>query len=314
MFQSIQVSAEVAMWAIANFLVLLSVVGVGRLAYRWTISNAVKEVEENSNPAMAVAFGGYIVGLAIASAGALIAPGPGTPLAKLALVAGSGLASVILMRLSLFINDKFILSNFSNIAEITKDKNMGVAFVEAGGCLATGFMIYAVMTCQAMSLEDKVVDGLVYWAIGQALLVAGAYIFGKTLPYDAHAEIGNSNSSAAGLTYGGFLLALGLVLMTAISGATSNIVDELGTIAVFYTVGMVLLLAVRFVASLVLTSKSKIVTPYNKGSLGIMVLEFVSILCVGILFVASLSPANTSAIFAESKPSISISITEAEAK
>lgn len=309
MFESISASAVVVVMALWNFAVLLGILGIGRFAYLWTNPNSSKEISERKNSAMAVAFGGYIVGLGIAASGAILSPGPASFWGRTAFIAAAGIASIILMRLSLVINNRLILSKFDNLEEIERDHNMGVAFVEVGGCLATGFIIYAVMTSQSMSMTDKLIDGLVYWSIGQALLVLGMRIFDKTIPYDPHAELQNNNNPAVGLVYGGFLLSLGLVLMTAINGATSNIIDELGTIAVFYSIGIALLLAARYAVNFILTSKTRPMDEFNnQNEIGFASLELASLLVIAILFVSSLAPANTAAMFARpSAPQIVIS-------
>jgi uncharacterized membrane protein YjfL (UPF0719 family) len=303
MFQSLEISAGVAAWALGQFAALLGVLFVGRLVYRLTVkADSSAEIVQRGNTAMAVALSGFMVGLGIAASGALLSPA--APETKTLLIIGSGLASIALMRLSLFINDKLILSKFSNIAEITKDQNVGVAFVEAGNCLATGFMIYAVMTCQSLSLEDKVKDGLIYWAIGQALLILGARVFAWTLPYDAQNQIEGGNS-AAGLVFGGFLLSLGLVLMTAISGATSEVLDELPTIGLFYVIGMVLLVGSRLVSKLLVPAAS-LSNMTKTGRVAPACIEFAGLVCVAVLFASSLAPANSSTIFSPAQATVSV--------
>ena len=212
-----------------------------------TTYNFQDELTKRDNPAFGVAISGFILGLAIALGGTTYGVGGQTVVDAFISLALYGLLSIVLMRLSVTINDKFILHKFSVHKEIIEDKNTGTAFVVAGSFVATGFMISGALTGESISFLAGIVDLLVYWAAGQALLVFGGWLFQKITPYDVHQTIEHDDNTAAGLSFGGFLVGLGIIMMTSLTGAGSNILAEIGPTILIAAAGMILLVATRII-------------------------------------------------------------------
>lgn len=293
---SFLVTLQVALESLVDFGVLIIVLLIGRAVYRLTMNvNIENELSKKDNVAMGVAAASFLVGLAIAASGGLYCVGDAST--KAGMIGVVGCVSIVLMRLSLLINDRFIQSNFNNLREIVEDRNLGVAFVEAGSCLSTGLIINGVMASRVDTLTDKILAVMVYWVLGQVLLVAGAQLFYFFSTYDVQYELEHDNNVAAGLSFGAFLTAIGLIVKTSLSGAGTDWVDESVTTLVFAGVGFILLLASRIILDRILLPKAKmgdeIAVDQNVGAASLSAAGFIA---VGLLFAASITPATEAAL------------------
>lgn len=242
--------------SIPYFGVLVLFLFLGKLLFDKTTTYRIdEELTEKDNQAFGTLLALFFVGLAIALGGLVFGISL-DPLPDLLNFAIYGTLTLVLMRVSILINDKFILSKFCVHKEITQDKNVGTAFVVGGSCIATGFMINGAMSGESDGLLRGVLDLGVYFAVGQALLVLGGFIFQKITSYDVHHTIEHDDNAAAGLSFGGFLAAIGIITNTALSGATSNLAAEIITTLMLAVSGLVLLVAVRTIADRVLLPSS----------------------------------------------------------
>ncbi|MCU0229124.1 MAG: DUF350 domain-containing protein, partial [Bryobacterales bacterium] len=264
-------------------------------AAKWLFQKSTRyciddELTTRDNPAFGVAFGGYMLGVAIALSGALF-PWEGVTLGTelLTLALFGGLAAV-LMRVSLWINDRAILHKFCIEKELVEDHNYGTGFVVAGSSIATGFLLRGVMAGFSDSVATGLRDTVVYFVVGQAVLIAGGWVYAKTASYDVHDEIERDNQ-AAGISFGGYLAALGYIVSTALTGATSDWVDEVITALVIALVGMVLLVTARVIADWFLLPRSalaKEVAEDRNTAAGVMAAT--SFLLVAVLFAGTMNP------------------------
>ncbi|GAB6904584.1 conserved membrane hypothetical protein [Desulfosarcina cetonica] len=245
------------------FAILLLLLLLGILLFRKTLRytrasgepfDFDKELTDRDNPAFGIYFAGYIVGLTIALTGTL--SGVGTdPANALIGIAINSLVAIVLMRLGTFVNDRFILYRFDDKKEIIDDRNAGTAFVYLGSFLATGLMINGILTGESASVLLMLRDVIIYWVVGQIILIIGGRVFQLISHYDVQAVIEEDNV-AAGICFGFFLAAQGAVARLALAGASSDILGELVTVAVYATLGTVLLCTGRYAADKVLLPAS----------------------------------------------------------
>jgi uncharacterized membrane protein YjfL (UPF0719 family) len=239
---------------IAAFVILL----VGKAIYDKTTSFSFDaELTTNDNPAFGVVFAGYLVALAIALGGAFDGTDGLTVNSAITLGYG-GLLAIILMRISVWINDTCILNKFSVEKELIEDKNAGTGFVVAGGCIATGLMLSGVLTGESDTLLLGVRDIAVYFVAGQVLLVIGAKLFATVAKYDVHAVIENDDNLPAGISLGGFLIAIGIIAKTTLAGASSAIANELVVTFATAAVAIPVLLASSIIADKIFLPKHKL--------------------------------------------------------
>lgn len=246
--EGLLVTLQKVLVSVPFFAIMALMLFAGKKLFDLTTSyNFQEELTKKDNPAFGVAISGFVLGLAIALGSTTYGVGGQSTVDAFISLAIYGLLAIVLMRLSITINDRFILHRFCIQKEIIEDKNTGTAFVVAGSCVATGFMIAGALRGESISFIAGIVDLFVYWAVGQSLLVFGGWLFQKITPYDVHQTIEHDDNIAAGLSFGGFLVGLGIIMMTSLSGAGSNLLAEIGPTFLIALAGTILLIATRVI-------------------------------------------------------------------
>jgi uncharacterized membrane protein YjfL (UPF0719 family) len=175
------------------------------LSYRF---NLKQELVEHDNVAMAIAFAGYLVGLALALGGTLSAPSI-SPMIDLIDIGLYGLIAIILLNVSVRINDWLILRRTDSRNEIIRDQNLGVGMIEAANHMAMGLILYGVVAGGGGIME---VAG--FWVLGQTSLIVAAYVYERSARFDVHEAIERDNV-AVGTAFAGMLLAIGNIIRFA---------------------------------------------------------------------------------------------------
>ena len=269
------------------FLLLL----LGKVFYDRTTSYQFNdELTTKDNPAFGVCLAGYLIGLSLAMSGALFGTGWSLKENLLTVLVG-GLAALLLMRLSVFINDKLILYKFSIDKEMIQDRNLGTGFVVAGSCLATGFMLNGVLTGESSSFLLGIRDIAVYFVFGQLVLVVGGLVFQAITKYDLYKIIEQDNNIPAGISFGGFLTALGIIVRASLAGATSNFAEELTIMVIISAVGLSLLVIARVIADKVFLPASplskEVAVDKNPAAGAIAAACFI---CIAVLLSSAIRP------------------------
>jgi len=170
------------------------------------------ELTQKDNVAFAVSIGGYFVATTIVYVGALIGPSKGI-FQDLVAVGGYSILGIILLNLSRYINDKCILYKFSNVKEIITDQNAGTGAVQFGSYIASGLIVAGAINGEG----GGILTALAFFFLGQLALVLFTRVYNIITPFDVHEEIEKDNV-AAGVAFGGALIALGVILMKGASG------------------------------------------------------------------------------------------------
>lgn len=220
---------------------------VGKLVYRLAHRrfSLREELFERDNFALALAMVGYYLGLVLALTGVLLGPSAGLVNDLIDLLIYGSLA-VVLLNLSIFINDRIILHSFSNEKEILKDQNAGTGVIEGANSVAVGLIIAG-----ALSGQGSLLTALVFWLTGQVALIAAGLVYERVLPYDLHAEIERDNV-AVGVAFAGLLIGLGNLMRIAVTGDFVSWTLSLGTALLYIAAGLVLFPLVRWLTDLVL--------------------------------------------------------------
>jgi uncharacterized membrane protein YjfL (UPF0719 family) len=179
------------------------------------------ELTENDNPAVGLYLSGYLlaIGLALLGATRLEKDISWHYIEETFFHLGFGtLVAVPLMLLAGVINDRWLLYKFSVTKEIVHDRNLGTASVSCGAFIATGLILMSSFIGVRTTWQQDVVAILATYVVGQAVFLAGGFLFQKSVAYDLHYEIGERDNVSAGIMFGSFLAALGLVMSAAITG------------------------------------------------------------------------------------------------
>jgi uncharacterized membrane protein YjfL (UPF0719 family) len=204
------------------------------------------QLTQKDNPAVGSMVSGYQLGLGLALVGTLFGTGLNL-FADLWTILSGGILSIILMRLSITVNNRFILYRFNIDKEIIVDKNCGTGQVVASSSIATGLILLGAQTGMSDSWLLGIRDILVYWLAGQVILVAGGLIFQLITNYDVHGVIEHDDNEAAGWSFGGWLIALGIIICVALKGASSLVIVELKVLLIVSFIGLLLFAGTRII-------------------------------------------------------------------
>lgn len=275
------VTGEKVLASMPNFGAIAVFLFVGKLVFDKTTHYRLdEELTVKDNRALGTTLGLYFVGLAVALSGLRFGLGT-SPIDDLLNIAVYGAMTLAAVRLSIFINNKLILPQFDVHKEIIQDRNVGTAFVVGGGCVATGLTISGALSGESVSPWMGVVDLLYYFVLGQLLLVLGGVLFQFITSYDVHRVIEQDDNTAAGLSFGGYLVAIGIIMRVALKGAGSQLIVETMTTLILAVFGIALLLFARLIADKVLLPASvlskEIAADRNIGAGAIAAASFVSV-------------------------------------
>ncbi|TDT72304.1 uncharacterized membrane protein YjfL (UPF0719 family) [Hypnocyclicus thermotrophus] len=135
----------------------------------------------------------------------------------------------ILIFIAVFIGDKLLLSEINNIAALKKG-NTAVALFELCYIIATS------MTARATLIGDggSVISVLLFFILGQTVLILFFLIALKLTPFDDVKEI-SKNNIAASLFLGGLLLAISVINYYSLLGDSTEMLQD----AIFYIISAI---------------------------------------------------------------------------
>ncbi len=209
-----------------------------------------EELTREDNPAIAISTAGYYLGIIIVFIGAVIGPST-TLLWDLLLVGGYGLGGIVLLLLSRVINDRLILRGFSAQQELIEDQNPGTGAVLFGSYVASALIVAGSIQGQGGGPHTA----LVFYAIGQVALIVFTWLYDWMAPYSLLEQIEQDNT-AAGVGFGGALIAIGIIVMRAVSGDFLGWVADLQYLGWNVLLVFVYLVVVRLFFDRILIPKS----------------------------------------------------------
>ncbi len=172
----------------------------------------VEELAKKDNIAVGISLGGYFIATAIIFIGVLYGP-TGDFLDDLMVVSGYSLLGLVFLNLSRWCLDKLVFYKFCNITAIVEDRNCGMAAVRFGVYIATGLIAAGSLSGEGGGVGTAVA----FFALGQGTLVVFARLYDMATPYKLQKEVQDGNV-AAGVAFGGTIMALGLIIAKAVAG------------------------------------------------------------------------------------------------
>ncbi len=228
------------------------------------------ELVEKDNAALALAVVGYYFGLVLAIGGTIAGPSAGL-VEDLYDLAIYGILSIILLNISWFLCDKLILYKFRVSEELIRDHNQGTGVVSAGISVASGFIIYGAVSGEGGSIWTV----LVFWALGQVLLILAGLVYELITPYNIHEEIEKDNV-AAGVSFAGALVSVGIIIGLAGEGDFTAWSIDLPVYIGFAVLGLILLPIIRLLTDKVLLPTVKLsdeISAQEKPNVGAAYIE-----------------------------------------
>ena len=225
---------------------------VGKVAYQ-LFHPRVKvgyELVENDNLAFSLAYVGYYIGLLLAIGSAVLGESYGL-VEDLINIGIYGLLSIILLNISLIINDKLILSKFDLKKEILDDRNLGTGIVEGANAIATGLIVLGAIHGEGHGEGGPILTAILYWLLGQGILFITTIVYNLITPYDIHEHIEKGNT-AVGVGYAGAIIAIANLIREALMHDFQSWSITLQDVAVDVLIGLAFLPIARFLADKIL--------------------------------------------------------------
>jgi uncharacterized membrane protein YjfL (UPF0719 family) len=241
-------------YIVASFILFL----VGKFAYQ-VFNPKVRvawELVENDNLAFAIAHVGYFVGLLLAIGSAVMGESEGlvTDLINIGIY---GLLAIILLNLSLIINDKIIFSKFDMKKEILQDRNVGTGVIDAANAIATGLIVLGAIQGEGAGVGGPIVTAILYWLLGQFILLITSYVYNWMTPYDFHEHIEQDNI-AVGVGYAGAVIAIANLIRNALMHDFESWAITLEDVGFNVVVGFVFLPIARLMTDKILLPGQKL--------------------------------------------------------
>ena len=208
--------------------------------------NIQDELVEKDNAAFALVLCGYYLGLTFSIGGVIAGPSAGMESDLIDILVYGPLA-ILLLNLSALINDRFILSEFDIRKEILQDQNCGTGVVEFAVFVATGLNIFGALYGQGGSIFTAIV----FWALGQAVLVLIGKYYNLITQYNIHEQIEKDNV-AVGIGFAGALIGIGNLLRVASAEHFISWEANLTTFGLYMVVGLILLPVARILTDRIL--------------------------------------------------------------
>ena len=168
-----------------------------------------------------------------------------------------GVLATILLLIAARISNKLILYKFDLKKEIITDKNEGSGIIEAAIYISNGLILYGALIGESETLIQGITTFIIYWAIGNFVLIIASKIFISWMSYNIHDEIEKDNV-AAGLAFSGAILAIGIITMNALLDPFLDWKTTLIEIGIQTVVGCILLPIMRLFSDKILLPGRKL--------------------------------------------------------
>ena len=267
--------ATEALNAIAYTLMAFFLFWIGKNIYQFFHKdiNIQDELVIKDNLAFSVAHTGYFIGVLISIGGLIVGESNGL-VADLFDMLVYGLISILLLNISIYINAKVILHNFSVKKEICTDRNEGAGLVEGASAIASGLVIFGAVSGDGTAPLWYLVNGsadifsygpymgifttIIYWVIGVLLMIFTAWFYNMILPYNALEEIEKDNV-AVGFGFAGALVAIAIIVGHSLSGSFEGWIYTFTDVVFQMGIGILLLPIARILTDKILLPGQKLV-------------------------------------------------------
>lgn len=176
------------------------------------------ELVEKDNFAFALANVGYLSGVIIALGGALTGTTKGNLINDLIGFSIYAIMSIVLLNLSIILNDFLILRRMNLKHELVEDQNVGVGVLEAAISIATGLIIYGAISGDS---QHDVINGflstVIFWGVGMLLFVISTVVYNAILSFNLLEEIKKKNIAVA-IAYSGVVVSIANLIRHGIQG------------------------------------------------------------------------------------------------
>ncbi len=258
----------------AGFVIFL----LGKIVYQLVNKgfSIKEELVEKDNFAFAIAHVGYFIGLLLAIGSAIVGPSRGLVQDIIDILA-YGVLAIILLNLSIWLNDKIILRKFSVKKEIIEDRNSGTGVIEGAASVASGLIIFGAVSGETEmgGWTHGFLTAIVFWAFGQLAMIIASAIYQLITPYDVHDHIEKDNV-AVGIGFAGALIAIANLIRFGIQGDFDGWLPTFTEAGFELIIGIILLPVMRFLTDKILLPGQRLtdeIINQEKPNIGAAIIE-----------------------------------------
>ncbi|MCD8409867.1 DUF350 domain-containing protein [Tenacibaculum finnmarkense] len=264
---------------------------LGKIAYKMLHPsiNIQDELVEKDNFAFIISYVGYFTALIIVIGGAIIGETAGF-ITDILQIFSYGIIAILLLLLSAWISNKLILNKFDLKKEIITDQNEGAGVIEAAIYIANGLVLYGALIGESETLIAGISTFIIYWILGNIVLILASKVFIAWMGYDIHNEVEKDNV-AAGVSFSGAILAIGIITMNAILDPFLDWTTTLIDISLQTLLGCLLLPIMRLFADKILLTGRKLtdeIINQEKPNIGAGLMEAFAYIAAAILITWSI--------------------------
>ena len=208
------------------------------------------ELVEKDNFAFSFAYVGYFIGLLLAIGSAVLGESGGLWI-DLMDIGVYGALAIILLNLSIIINDKIILRRFSVKKEILDDQNIGMGIIEGAIAIATGLIILGAIHGEGYGDGGPIITAILYWILGMVLMFVTSLVYNAITPYDIHEHIEKDNI-AVGIGFAGAMIAIANLIRFALMHDFEDWIITLEDVGIDVAIGLAFLPLARFLTDKIL--------------------------------------------------------------
>jgi len=274
-------------YIVSGFIIFI----IGKIAYKilHPKTNIQQELVEKDNFAFILSYVGYFTALTIAIGGAIVGESYDF-ITDIQHIFIYGIIAIVLLHIAAWISNKVILNKFDLKKEIITDKNEGSGIIEAAIYIANGLILYGALIGESETLTAGISTFLIYWVIGNIVLIFASKIFAAWMAYDIHNEVEKDNV-AAGISFSGAILAIGIITMNAILDPFLDWTTTLIDISLQTVLGCLLLPIMRVFADKILLPGRKLtdeIINQEKPNIGAGLIEAFAYIASAILITWSI--------------------------
>ena len=264
---------------------------IGKIAYKQLHPNIdiQQELVEKDNFAFILSYVGFFAALTIAIGGTIVGESYDF-ITDIQHIFIYGISATFLLLLAAWISNKVILHKFDLKKEIIVDKNEGSGIIEAAIFIANGLILYGALVGESDTLLQGITTFVVYWFIGNIVLIIASKIFSSWMSYDIHDAIEKDNV-AAGVSFAGAIIAIGIITMNAIIDPFVDWTSTLANISIQTVLGCILLPIMRVFADKILLPGQKLtdeIVNQEKPNIGAGLIEAFAYIASAILITWSI--------------------------
>lgn len=209
---------------------------------RFTTFDDDHELFKVDNTALGISKAGYYLSVFIALCGLFLGVGLGNWI-EVRDFAVYGFLCLALINVATYTTDLMILKNFKIYDQICGKQCEAVAWALAGSYIGSACILKGAVSGDDEPLANGILEIVIFFILGQIVLIGTAKAYQWIMP-DLHDHL-ESGNVASGLSFAGYLIAVGIILGEQGSGNMTLSSETLGEYVLYSAISLLLLTVIR---------------------------------------------------------------------